>query len=255
MNDEQCELVAALAFSNYGHFSSMLIENGNVRGLSLHFECLRRDCEFLFQSQLDLSAIRAALRDLADQRKDVFVARVTVTDPKATLGTIGDKLSPEFFINTRNLEKTPSHPLSVQAVQFTRSYPHVKHVGLFGSLYQRRISQLNGFDDALFVGKQGDISEGCTWNIGFYDGERVVLPKANYLSGVTVTLLKQHTDIEFVERSIRIDELPAMRAIFATNAVVGVRWIHRVNDLVWTKEDPVIEQFRRAYLAIDGEVL
>ena len=36
--------VKALALTNYGHFTSMLAEDGRVRGLSLHLQRLARDC-------------------------------------------------------------------------------------------------------------------------------------------------------------------------------------------------------------------
>jgi len=46
----------------------------------------------------------------------------------------------------------------------------VTHVGLFGPLHERRAAQLDGHDDALLV-HDGNVLEGPTWNIGFYDGE------------------------------------------------------------------------------------
>ncbi len=40
--------VKTLALTNYGHFTSMLAEDGGVRGLSLHMQRLTRDCRLLF---------------------------------------------------------------------------------------------------------------------------------------------------------------------------------------------------------------
>lgn len=67
-----------------------------------------------------------------------------------------------------------------------------EEAGLFGALHHRRAAQLAGFDDALFVGPDGLVSEGGTWNVGFIDANgSVVWPKADVLPGVTMALFQQ----------------------------------------------------------------
>ena len=44
--------------------------------------------------------------------------------------------------------------------------------------------------DALFVTADGAISEGSIWNIGFFDGERIVWPRAPMLRGISMQLLQ-----------------------------------------------------------------
>jgi hypothetical protein len=50
--------VRVLALTNYGHFTSMLVQDFRVRGLSLHMERLTRDCRQLFDVDLDTDAVR-----------------------------------------------------------------------------------------------------------------------------------------------------------------------------------------------------
>ena len=40
--------IKALALINYGHFTSMRVDDQRVRGLSLHLERLMRDCRRVF---------------------------------------------------------------------------------------------------------------------------------------------------------------------------------------------------------------
>ncbi|MEK8144253.1 aminotransferase class IV [Streptomyces sp. M10(2022)] len=54
-----------LALTNYGHFTSMRVDEGRVRGLSLHLERLRRDCRSLFGVDLDLQRVRELARRAA----------------------------------------------------------------------------------------------------------------------------------------------------------------------------------------------
>ena len=42
------EQIRSLALTNYGHFTSMLVEDHQVRGLSLHMQRLARDCRQLY---------------------------------------------------------------------------------------------------------------------------------------------------------------------------------------------------------------
>lgn len=45
----------ALALVNYGHFTSMRMDDQRIRGFSHHLERLVRDCRVLFGHELDLS--------------------------------------------------------------------------------------------------------------------------------------------------------------------------------------------------------
>jgi branched-subunit amino acid aminotransferase/4-amino-4-deoxychorismate lyase len=49
----------ALALTNYGHFTTMRVEDGGVRGLSLHLDRLRTDCRALFDAEIDADRVRA----------------------------------------------------------------------------------------------------------------------------------------------------------------------------------------------------
>ncbi|MGH3852057.1 MAG: aminotransferase class IV [Pseudonocardiaceae bacterium] len=122
----------ALALTNYGHFTSMRVDEQRVRGLSHHLERLSRDCRRVFDADQVRHRIRHALAD-------------------------------------------------------------VKHVGLFGSLRHRRIAQRNGFDDVLFTDAEGHIYEAATSNIGLIDGDQIVWPHADRLTGVTMLTSSPHT--------------------------------------------------------------
>jgi branched-subunit amino acid aminotransferase/4-amino-4-deoxychorismate lyase len=83
------EQVRALALTNYGHFTSMLVQDFRVRGLSLHMERLARDCRQLFGAELDTDAVRHYVRHALPGNPGPVTVRVTVYDPALDLGTIG----------------------------------------------------------------------------------------------------------------------------------------------------------------------
>src|SRR5947207_14288315 len=145
------EDLRALALVNYGHFTSMRVEDQQIRGLSHHLERLVRDCRTLFDVTLDRDLVRGYVRQALTARDGALIVRVTVFDPAADLGHPATTGQPSVLVTTRAAPELPLPPLRVQSGVYVRDLPTVKHVGLLGLLWQRRNAQLSGFDDALFT--------------------------------------------------------------------------------------------------------
>ncbi|MEU9982565.1 aminotransferase class IV family protein [Streptomyces sp. NPDC050856] len=241
-----------LALTNYGHFTSMRVDGGRVRGLSLHLERLRRDCRALFGSDLEPERVRELVRRAVPVTGSTTV-RVTVFDPDLDLGHPGRADDPHVLVTSRPAGALPLPPLRVRSTTYVRDVPSVKSVGLFASLHHRRQAQLTGFDDALFVDPEGVISEGGTWNVGFFDGSQVIWPNADCLVGVTMELLKGAHD--HVTRTVRLDDLTNVRAAFATNAAIGVRAVSAIDGVELPESHPIVDALREEYSDIEGDLL
>jgi branched-subunit amino acid aminotransferase/4-amino-4-deoxychorismate lyase len=249
------DVIAPLALINYGHFTSMLVDRHQVRGLSLHLARLTRDARLVFGSELDPDRVRYLVRHALGDTAGPIVARVTVFDPTLELGHPGTAAEPRVLVTTRPAPQTPPAPLRLQSTIYCRDMPEVKHVGLFGSIRHRRAAQLSGYDDAVFTDAHSNISEAATSNVGFFDGERVVWPKADILAGTTLSLLQQVHDGPTATAPVSLSQLTDMEAAFATNAVVGVRTISAIDSTAWTGDHPIIASLRSEYQAIEPEPL
>ncbi|WP_455360117.1 aminotransferase class IV family protein [Streptomyces sp. SYSU K21746] len=254
LNGEPVELAQLqnLALTNYGHFTSMRVDDGRVRGLSLHMERLQRDCRTLFGANIDPQRVRELARRAAPLTGSATV-RVTVFDPSLDLGHPNKANDPHVLVTSRPAGALPLPPLKVQSTTYVRDVPSVKSVGLFATLHHRRHAQLNGFDDALFVDQERMISEGGTWNVGFFDGSQVIWPNADCLVGVTMELLKNAH--EHVTRTIRLDDLTNMQAVFATNAAIGVRAVRAIDGIELPESHAIIDALRKEYTEITGDLL
>jgi branched-subunit amino acid aminotransferase/4-amino-4-deoxychorismate lyase len=247
--------IEALALINYGHFTSMRVDNHRVRGLSLHLERLMRDCHQVFDADLDVDRIRHLIRHaLADISRPVVV-RVTVFDPALELGRLGADAQPQVLITTRPAEHLPLPALRLQSAIYRRDMPHVKHVGLFGSLQRKRIAQRNNFDDALFVNADATITEAATSNVGFVDGDRIVWPQADCLPGVTMRLICQARDEHATTAPITREQLADVDAVFATNAATGIRPVTAIDAFRWPNEHPTLNHLRKEYASLPTELL
>jgi branched-subunit amino acid aminotransferase/4-amino-4-deoxychorismate lyase len=247
--------VKVLGLTNYGHFTSMLVEDGRVRGLSRHMERLVRDCRRLFDVELDPAQVSAHVRQALESASQPIVIRVTVFDPGLELGHPGADARPGVLVTTRAAPTGRLPALSLRSVVHERDLPEVKHVGLFGSLWHRRSVQRAGFGDAVFVDEAGYVSEAATANVGFVAGDRVIWPDADVLVGVTMALLQENHAGVTVTEPVNLFQLGDMDAAFATSSVVGVRSITAIEDVSFPEEHPVIERLRKEYEAIPPDPL
>jgi branched-subunit amino acid aminotransferase/4-amino-4-deoxychorismate lyase len=234
----------------------MLVEDGRVRGLSLHMQRLARDCRLLFNSDLDTERVRQHIRQALGTEKPRTVVRVTIFDPALDLGTIGSDADPHVLVTTRSASSGTPSPFRLQAASYQRELPAVKHIGLFGALQRRRAAQREGYDDVLFLNPDGTISEIATSNIGFIREGRIIWPQAAYLAGITMTLLHQALDEPVATELLTLSDLADMDAAFATNAATGVRAVASVDSTAWrSAEHPMLKELRDLYADIPAETV
>lgn len=251
--------LAGLALYGYGHFTTMLVDDLRVRGLRWHMDRLHRDCHALFGTDLDLPRVRELARRSAREYPSPSVVRITVFDPQLDLGRPGSRSLPQILVTTRPTPDptVPPPPVRLGTRLYARDTPQVKSTALFGSLRQRRSAQMDGFDDALFSGVDGRVSEGPTWNIGFLDGEGLVWPQAPSLPGVTARLVEHAADalgVPVRTRPIATAACTRMAGAFVTNATTGVRAVASV-DGVQLPQSGLVRKIAAAYEVLPGDPL
>ncbi|MGI5215075.1 aminotransferase class IV family protein [Plantactinospora sp. CA-290183] len=250
--------LGALALVNYGHFTSMRIEGGRVRGLDLHLSRLFDDSRRIFGVNLDIDRVRALVRKAAREVRRPVTMRVTVFDPDLNLGHPAGDAHPRVLITLRPAPIEAAPPIKLRTIRYERDLPEVKHTGLFGTVYQRRAAQEAGFDDVLFVGFDGFVTEGATWNIGFVSNGRVSWPAADCLPGVTMRLLSaamERAGIEVQRETIALSQLAGVRAAFITNAAVGVRAVQSIDGVELGDGTGFVDRLRKEYAAIEWQSL
>ncbi|MEO8010486.1 MAG: aminotransferase class IV [Dokdonella sp.] len=226
--------VPDLAFAaqvNYGHFTSMQVRGRGVRGLDLHLQRLQRSTQALFGTELDSDRVRSWLRQLVDDtplsvRITVFARTFDRSQPERTVPV-------DVMIAASAARVPASTALRVKSAVHVRYLPQVKHVGTFSLFHLVRSARLAGWDDVLLADPYGRIAEGSTWNIGLWDGERVVWPNAPALAGVTEQLveygLRAH-GIDCQRRPIDLGQMHEWRCAFASNSGAPVRLIACVDE-------------------------
>ncbi|MGO4264860.1 MULTISPECIES: aminotransferase class IV family protein [unclassified Stenotrophomonas] len=236
------------ALTNYGHFTSLQVRGNAVQGLDLHLQRLAKATQELFGSVLDIAQVQAWMTQALQQAGQVDASmRVTVYsrrfDFRAPLASV-----PVDVLVAVSAPVALTAPKRVRSATWQRELPQIKHVGTFGLFAQRRAALAAGFDDALFVTANGQISEGTTWNLAVHDRGHLIWPQAPALRGTAEALLRAGWVGPQQTRPLRLDELVGMRAAFACNAS-GLWALDAINGQALPGSQALAEQ-GRAVLAL-----
>ncbi|WP_428310282.1 aminotransferase class IV family protein [Hydrocarboniphaga sp.] len=250
------------ALPNYGHFTSMQVRDGGVRGLVLHLLRLQQATRLLFGSELDpaqvLVWLQQALRHAGSEAIAASSVRVNVFAAQFNRERPGAPQPVEVMITVGAPWLAPAQSIRVQAQAYRRDLPQVKHVGTFGLFRQRQLALQAGYDDALFVDELGRISEGSVWNVGFWDGARVIWPQAEMLDGVSQQLLKVALNAAGVEqqaREVRLADLGGMQAAFSCNSTGVGTAIVAIDQWRFVEDGALTARLQAAYESVAVDVL
>jgi branched-subunit amino acid aminotransferase/4-amino-4-deoxychorismate lyase len=241
--------LAAITAVPYGHFTTLQVRGGAAQGLDLHLQRLQDATRELFDQPLPPERIRAAMRDaLAASARDDCTLRLAVHlrgfDP-GRLDVAGEvgllvRIAPPGAPGTR--------PLRLQSVAHARPLPHLKHVDTAPLYRQRQLAERAGFDDALLVDAAGRIAEGTFWNIGFFDRDTVVWPRAPALRGTCERLLQAglaERGVGQATRPLGLADLDGLQGAFTANSR-GVQAVASIDEVAWAPDPGRIEWLQRA---------
>ncbi|WP_037262688.1 aminotransferase class IV [Kibdelosporangium aridum] len=257
MDDSRDDL-ETVALVNYGHFTSLAVHSEGVRGLTLHLERLDRDARIVFGHGLDGDMVRERIRQAVQGHELPVNVRVTAFTRNASPRKVVGLEPPEVLITVRPMPHRASTPPRVRTSVFSRYLPEVKHVGTFSLFHQIRQAQQAGYDDVLFVDADGRISEGSVWNVGFYDGSRVIWPDAPALPGVEMTLLRaglRALGVADERRTVFLSDIGSFRSAFRSNAIAGPTLIGAIDDVTYEPDPELTDVLERARQAVPMEPL
>jgi branched-subunit amino acid aminotransferase/4-amino-4-deoxychorismate lyase len=220
------EDVWLLDLSTEGHFTAMQVRARATLGMDFHLARLDAATREMFGVGLEGARVRGHIRHaLADDIVDASV-RVSVFRPD----TAGDV---SVVVSVRPPAPAPVQGQSLRTVEYRRPVAHIKRATGFGQSYYREFVRAEGFDEALFVGPDGAISEGSITNIGLIDGGAIVWPDAPALRGVMMQVLQREldrADVEWRYRAVHVSDIASFDGAFVTNAH-GMASVARIDDL------------------------
>ncbi|MFI5523373.1 aminotransferase class IV family protein [Streptomyces platensis] len=246
------EELTPLAFAGYAHFTALQVRDGRVRGLDLHLERLRSASLEMFGRALPDDRVRTYLRTALRAGPADLSLIATVYSPAGEFTVAGPDVEPELLVRTAPPATGPEGPLALAAVEHERDLPAVKHVGEVAKTYRLRRAVEQGFDDAAFVDRRGRLSEATIWNLAFWDGNSVVWPAADMLTGTMMGIIRRQLErlgVPHRTEDISLDELPALAGAVVMNSWTPGVPVHRIGSVPLPDAPLFLKQLQRAYEA------
>jgi branched-subunit amino acid aminotransferase/4-amino-4-deoxychorismate lyase len=239
-----------LAFAGYGHYTSMQLRAGRVHGLPYHLERLRAASLELFGAAVPDERVREYIRRTAGGDASVMVHMFA----SGFLVDIGRPVEPSVLVRSGPPVMPTLTPVRVRTARFARYLPHIKNPATMGALHLRRRAHVDGFDDVLFVGADGLISEGSTWNIVFLDrAGTTVFPVAPMLLGTTLQVIRAGST--GADRAVGVTDLADMRGAALTSSISPARPIAAIDDVALPVDAAWIESLREIFAKDVPEVV
>lgn len=252
------------AAADAGHFTTLQLRGGRVRGRDWHLVRLVTGSRELYGGDPGKAALLRRMREAvmaAGPSNGDCTLRVRVLPPgpgyrsDAPPGHPDPRLRIEVDLEPPREPSTA--PLHVRSHPGLRPFPWVKHLASGVQSDARARARAAGFDDALLVDAQGLVSEGTFWNIVFWDGSSVVWPQAPMLDGVTQRLLRGALDEAGVAQRrepVPLEAMASMRAAFALNSR-GIQDIASVDRIGFPGDAGFASRLRTVLAGVREEVL
>lgn len=250
--EANAEVLGPLAFAGYAHFTAMQVREGKVRGLDLHLARLRSASHTLFARALPDDQVRAYLRAALAAGSADLSLMVTVYSPAGEFTIAGVDAVPDVLIRTGPGATGPQGPLSLAVVEHERVLPSVKHVGEVAKTYFLRQAVEQGFDDAVFLDRQGRLSEASIWNLAFWDGASVVWPVADMLVGTTMGIVRRQLErlgVPQRHQPITLVDLPRLAGAVVMNSWTPGIAVHQIGEVRLPDAPDFLALLHRAYQA------
>lgn len=215
-----------------------LVTSANLLDIKLPFNCLQLGemiCDLISENQLE--------------RKNAAV-RLTVTDGVFERGLLSDGAIPNFVLSISELPKSQKASMSAAIVNIRRNEhstaSRVKNISYLDNILAKKEAVSRGYDEALLLNSQSMLAEGAISNLFVVKGGAVYTPfvEDGALPGIIRHLLLyelRSEGIETSEKQLDIDTLLSADEVFISNALIGIKPIHQINDHVFNAPGKVTQ--------------
>lgn len=130
----------------------------------------------------------------------------------------------------------PSPPINVHTFDMPRLFPHVKTTGYLPPLWMLDSMKPQGFDDLVYIDKEGYLLEGTRSNLFFIKGDTLIIPSGKILKGITKEVLLRVAEPHFAiaKREVHYSEISSFDEAFLSASVREIMPIHRFNEIIFT---------------------
>jgi len=234
----------------HGLFETILINKGSIPLLEYHWNRLVTSIELIgIKLPFDLLELTNMINDLlhTNSLADVRVAlRLTITDGISERGLLSNgNQEPTYILSMSQLPNSLTKSMTATVVNTRRNEyslsSRIKSISYLDNIIAKREAVSKGFDEAFLLNSISNLAEGAISNIFIVKKNNVLTPPIidGALPGVTRHIILNSLildNIEVKEQHINTDMLLDADEVFITNALLGVKPIHMINNKLLSNE-------------------
>ena len=239
-----------------GLFETMKARKGKIDLEPLHFERLfssLRLLQFEIPSHFTAEYLREQVRLLLEKNSHTELARARLMVYRGD-GGVYDSLDhrPQLLIQSWPLLEPASNPHG-KLLQIDVFHDARKACDVFSSLKSNNylcylmgalFAKNRGLDDALILNAYGRIADATIANVFIVTDGMIKTPPLTEgcVNGVYRRYLLQcfqKDGLAFREEPLKVEELMEAEEVFLTNAITGIRWVHRCGGTIYGNETSV----------------
>lgn len=236
-----------------GLFETMSVRKGKIRFLQLHLDRLYAGCERLaILPPDDGLLIRELAQISAVQNDGVIKLILTRGDSLRGYRYASDIRSNRIITHSDRPATAPENALSGVRVKLclTRIARNpvlagIKHLNRLENIIARAEWQDVNIAEGLLCDTDGNVVEGTMSNLFFIKNNELITPILEYsgVNGIVRKRIFQYAkdlNINCIQKSFTVDELPIFDAGFVCNAIIGIWPIRELVDIVQYSVEHVI---------------
>jgi branched-chain amino acid aminotransferase len=228
-----------------------------------HLERMRQSCRILrFPYNFQIDEIRSSIIRLAKRNKltgTTYIRPLVYRADTELSPSIAGRYDLAVYMLSMKEYFNSEKGLSVAVSSWRRNSdnalpPRTKATGGYlNSALAIHDAQQGGYDSAIFLDEQGNVSEGAVMNLFIVKGGTLVTPTldSSVLEGITrrtVIDLAVELGITVMERTINRSELYTADEIFFSGTAVEIAWCREVDGVSITAQPGhITSQLRSAY--------
>lgn len=233
-----------------GCFETMKMVKGKLLFHQYHFERLFRSLERLklrFSQNIDSNELLRQINELAESNGHSGFARIRFTIYRQVEKTqkIGNKAG--YLIETMAGDEATKH-FNEQGLQLGIYKDVQKSCDLFSAIKSNNYlpytmakiwANEQQFDDSIVCNSFGRVADSTIANIFIVDDGIIKTPPLS--EGCISGVMRRHLmacfkseDLPFKEEPITIDQLLNAAEVFLTNAIIGIKWVAKIDKSEYT---------------------
>lgn len=224
-----------------GLFETILWQ-GETKKILRHYERLKNSSQFFHIPCPDFESFYRLIEEKTEGRKNLYVKFCLLSKGKAIYHSYPEGSESIVIVRDYKPDLNP-RKLFISSIKRHSRNPVIYHktMNYLTNILAKREAISQGFDDAIMLNENDEITECTSSNILVVKGESLQTPakECGLLSGTTLQILIEKADVK--EEKIKIKDIYTARAVFILNSLTAALPVLQIMDKKYPVDNEILQ--------------